>query len=168
MPWHLNHSIQARSKWATPHHSTTTPSAHHPDTIDAYLESPPLTAQELEQAGGPLAYWERALVTRPRLARMALDFLTAPGGYALMIMIYCHFSPSSLASSVDAERAFSAGRLQVNHLQHGVSSQTFRAQVAIGSWSQTPLMPNLHTVTSIIDARRKGKGKQRADVIEIE
>lgn len=27
-----------------------------------------------------------------------------------------------VASSVDAERAFSGGRLQVNYLQHGISS----------------------------------------------
>ncbi|KAG1736564.1 hypothetical protein EDB19DRAFT_1853484 [Suillus lakei] len=39
-----------------------------------------------------------------------------------------------IASSVDAERAFSGGRLQVNRLQHGISSQTFKAPVAIGSW----------------------------------
>ncbi|KAG2337188.1 hypothetical protein BDR05DRAFT_895673, partial [Suillus weaverae] len=42
------------------------------------------------------------------------------------------------ASSVDAERAFSGGRLQVNHLQHGINSQTFKAQVAVGSWYNTP------------------------------
>ncbi|KIM51420.1 hypothetical protein SCLCIDRAFT_143294, partial [Scleroderma citrinum Foug A] len=62
-----------------------------------------------------LKYWENLHTTRPRLARMALDFLLAP------------------ASSVDAERAFSGGRLQVNHLQHQLSSQSFKAQVAVGS-----------------------------------
>ncbi|KAJ7772776.1 hypothetical protein B0H14DRAFT_2402094, partial [Mycena olivaceomarginata] len=36
------------------------------------------------------------------------------------------------ASSVDAERAFSGGRLQVNHLQHQTSSQAFKAPVALG------------------------------------
>ncbi|KAJ7911627.1 hypothetical protein B0H13DRAFT_1614349, partial [Mycena leptocephala] len=46
------------------------------------------------------------------------------------------------ASSVDAERAFSAGRLQVNHLQHQTSSQTFKARVALGSWIHPPLMPS--------------------------
>ncbi|KAJ6598569.1 hypothetical protein B0H10DRAFT_1636513, partial [Mycena sp. CBHHK59/15] len=45
------------------------------------------------------------------------------------------------ASSVDAERAFSGGRLQVNHLQHQTSSQTFKARVALGSWINTPLLP---------------------------
>ncbi|KAG2126624.1 uncharacterized protein EDB93DRAFT_1070637, partial [Suillus bovinus] len=63
---------------------------------------------------------------------MALDFLSAP------------------ASLVDAEWAFSGGRLQVNHLQHGVSSQTFRAQMAVRSWYKTPLMNDLSAVTSIM------------------
>ncbi|KAG2075398.1 hypothetical protein BDR04DRAFT_1069808 [Suillus decipiens] len=53
-------------------------------------------------------------------------------------------------SSVGAERAFSGGRLQVNHLQHGISSQTFIAQVAVGSWSNTPLIPDLSAATAII------------------
>jgi hypothetical protein len=46
--------------------------------------------------------------------------------------------------SVNAERSFSAVRA-VNHLQHGVSSQTFKAQVQAGSWIDSPgcLMPTL-------------------------
>ncbi|KAG1814276.1 uncharacterized protein BJ212DRAFT_1274492, partial [Suillus subaureus] len=32
-------------------------------------------------------------------------------------------------------RAFSGGHLQVNRRQHGISSQTFKAHVAVGSWS---------------------------------
>ncbi|KAG2060399.1 hypothetical protein BDR06DRAFT_855852, partial [Suillus hirtellus] len=47
-------------------------------------------------------------------------------------------------------RAFSGGRLQVNHLQHGISSQTFKAQVAVGSWFNTPLMPDLSVPTNIM------------------
>ncbi|KAG2041612.1 hypothetical protein BDR03DRAFT_855591, partial [Suillus americanus] len=46
-------------------------------------------------------------------------------------------------------RAFSGGRLQVNHLQHGISSQTFKAQVAVGSSFETPLMPDPGVATSI-------------------
>ncbi|KAG2144040.1 hypothetical protein BD769DRAFT_1421270, partial [Suillus cothurnatus] len=62
---------------------------------------------------------------------MALDFLSAP------------------ASSVDAEHAFSGGHLQVNHHQHGISSQTFKVQVAIGLWFNMPLMPDLSVTTYI-------------------
>ncbi|KAJ7746196.1 hypothetical protein B0H14DRAFT_2406603, partial [Mycena olivaceomarginata] len=79
-------------------------------------------------------------------------------------------SLSVLASSVDAERAFSGGRLQVNHLQHQTSSQTFMARVALGSWIRTPLMPGSSAAAAIMEQalkpKPKGKGKQRAaDVI---
>lgn len=49
--------------------------------MDAYLAEPRISDTELLQAKGPLLYWEAALLTRPRLARMALDFLSAPGQY---------------------------------------------------------------------------------------
>jgi len=44
-----------------------------------------------------------------------------------------------IASSVDAERAFSGGRLQVNHLQHGISSQTSRHRSPSDLGSTHPL-----------------------------
>ncbi|EGN92943.1 hypothetical protein SERLA73DRAFT_29109, partial [Serpula lacrymans var. lacrymans S7.3] len=47
-------------------------------------------------------------------------------------------------------RAFSGGHLQMNHLQHNMSSQAFKAQMAVGSWSKTPLMPDLAIPTEII------------------
>ncbi|KAF9789385.1 hypothetical protein BJ322DRAFT_979932, partial [Thelephora terrestris] len=55
------------------------------------------------------------------------------------------------ASSVDAERAFSGGRLQINHLQHGTNSQTFRAQMAIGSWVGSDIFPSLEPFEKIIE-----------------
>lgn len=121
--------------------ATSTP----PDSIEAYLEASCVPRAEIAAAGGVLQYWENARATRPRLAQMALDFLSAP------------------ASSVDAERAFSGGRLQVNHLQHGISSQTFKAQVAVGSWFNTPLMPDLEVATNIM--RQKMKGADRKSVV---
>jgi len=63
-----------------------------------------------------------------------------------------------LASSVDTEHAFSGGRLQVNHLQHQMSSQSFKAQVAVGSWYDTPLLPNMSSATAII-TNKMSKGK---------
>jgi hypothetical protein len=48
-----------------------------------------------------------------------------------------------------------------------MSSQTFRAQVAVGSWSGTPLMPDLKIPTEIIKGildkkcKDKGKGKEK-------
>jgi hypothetical protein len=65
------------------------------------------------------------------------------------------------ASSVDAERAFSGGRLQVNHLQHQTSSQTFKARVALGSWVGTPLMPGTSTAAAIIEKKLKGKKAEK-------
>ncbi|KAG8710798.1 hypothetical protein FRC11_004121 [Ceratobasidium sp. 423] len=65
---------------------------------------------------------------------MALDYLTAP------------------ATSVDVERAFSAGRLTINHLQHNMSPSTFEAKRALGSWYGTPLLPDLAEVASVIEA----------------
>ena len=52
---------------------------YDPDTMEGYLAEPRISDTELTHAGGPLLYWEAALPTRPRLARMALDFLSAPG-----------------------------------------------------------------------------------------
>ncbi|KIJ05696.1 hypothetical protein PAXINDRAFT_141102 [Paxillus involutus ATCC 200175] len=107
-----------RSKWATIVHDSDNDedSSTDPDSIEAYLDLPPVAKSEVKAAGGVLKYWENRHAITPRLARMALDFLSAP------------------ASSVDAERAFSGGRLQVGHLQHRLSSQSFKAQVAVGSW----------------------------------
>jgi len=49
---------------------------------------------EINNAGGILQYWERLAKTRPRLARMALDFLTAPGRFTIsrdspVGLLYC-------------------------------------------------------------------------------
>ncbi|KAJ7723018.1 hypothetical protein DFH07DRAFT_719217, partial [Mycena maculata] len=57
------------------------------------------------------------------------------------------------AASVDAERAFSNGHLQVKHLQHQTSSQTFKARVALGSWIGTPLMPSCSNATVIMEQK---------------
>ncbi|KAG1821483.1 hypothetical protein EV424DRAFT_1322207 [Suillus variegatus] len=75
---------------------------------------------------------------------MALDFLSAP------------------ASSVDAERAFSCGRLQVNHLQHGISSQAFKAQMAIGSWYKTPFLDDKIATQILSEHMKRSKGKGKA------
>jgi hypothetical protein len=58
---------------------------------------------------------------------------------------------------VDAERAFSGGRLQVGHLQHATSSQTFKARVALASWINTPFLPPGTPASMISEASRKSK-----------
>ncbi|KAG2051814.1 hypothetical protein BDR06DRAFT_889076, partial [Suillus hirtellus] len=57
-------------------------------------------------------------------------------------------------------RAFSGGHLQVNHLQHSISSQTFKAQVAVELWFNTPLMPDLSVATNIMQ-QKMAKGKEK-------
>ncbi|KAF8834769.1 hypothetical protein BDN67DRAFT_914255 [Paxillus ammoniavirescens] len=66
---------------------------------------------------------------------MALDFCSAP------------------ASSTDAERSFSDGHCQVNFMQHNTSSQTFKSEMAIGSWEGTPLFPDVRRVVDIIEVK---------------
>ena len=138
-----------------------------PDSIEAYLDSPPIAKPEVKATGGVLKYWESCRTTRHRLAQMALDFLSAPG---LAVSHYCSLRKLMsilLASSVDAERTFSGGRLQVNHLQHQMSSQSFKAQVAVGSWYNTPLLPNMSSATAII-TNKTSKGKNQTEpTIEI-
>jgi hypothetical protein len=106
---------------------------------------------------------------------MALDFLSAPGMLYLSKFTCIIFLIIILASSVDAERAFSGGRLQVNHLQHAMSSQTFKARVALASWVNTPFLPPGTPASIIAEASRRskarpagksnGKGKAREVII---
>ncbi|KAF7969646.1 hypothetical protein HWV62_26741 [Athelia sp. TMB] len=134
---------KARSRWASSFRSTdAVAAAVDPDTLDVYLAAAPIPKADIDQSKG----------SRPRLSRMALDFLTAP------------------TSSVDAERAFSVGRLQVNHLQHNMSSQSFKAQMALGAWAGGPLLPDLDLPTRVISeviGNSKGKGKAVEDDVMI-
>ena len=59
---------------------------------------------------------------------------------------------------------FSVGRLEVNHLQHNTRPQTFKAQVAVGSWARTPLYPKLSEMLKIVE--RHIQGESRAGVGE--
>ncbi|EIW58950.1 uncharacterized protein TRAVEDRAFT_92706, partial [Trametes versicolor FP-101664 SS1] len=58
----------------------------------------------------------------PRLARMALDFLSIP------------------ATSVDVERTFSRGRRLLSHVQSRLSAQTTRAVLCLGDWVRLDLV----------------------------
>ncbi|KAL4066412.1 hypothetical protein V8B97DRAFT_2025394 [Scleroderma yunnanense] len=95
---------------------------------------------EVNAAGGVLKYWENSHTTQHKLACMALDFLSAP------------------ALSVDAEHAFLGSLLQIN-------LQNFKAQVAVGSWYNSPLLPRISSVAAIIN-NKVSKGKRMAVMIE--
>ncbi|KAJ1303611.1 hypothetical protein OPQ81_011795 [Rhizoctonia solani] len=101
-----------------------------PDSIEGYLAT---ETESLGTYGGVLSSRTTMLETKPRLARMALDYLTAP------------------AISVDVERAFSAGRLTINHLQHNMSPGTFEAKMTVGSWYDTPLLPDISELATVIE-----------------
>ncbi|KAG8682377.1 hypothetical protein FRC08_015004 [Ceratobasidium sp. 394] len=86
-------------------------------SIESYLHTEPVPSESIRLAGGPLKYWEamRSSEAHSALAKFAINHLSAP------------------ASSVDAERAFSCGRLMTNHLQHQMCPDTFCAKMAIQS-----------------------------------
>jgi len=96
--------------------------------------------------------WHNAASTRPCLSRMGSDYCSAPGRfrfseYFVSGINLCQF----LATSVDAERAFSTGRRQVNFLQTNMSSQTFKAKMAVNSWASSEVLyPGFKYVSSII------------------
>ena len=58
------------------------------DTIQAYLDSLLVPDEEIKAAGGILKYWELARATRPRVAQMALDFLSAPGQFLISTRLH--------------------------------------------------------------------------------
>ncbi|OJT06793.1 hypothetical protein TRAPUB_2358 [Trametes pubescens] len=118
---------------------TSTNSDHDP--LETYLEDPPRSTID-----NPLNFWslfydsaepdsaDRALAT------MALDFLSAQ------------------ASSTDAERAFSRGRLTVPRLRHSLSDESVRAGTLLGSWARIPtLVPERATIKLIKKSLRKKK-----------
>ncbi|KAF7341582.1 putative AC transposase [Mycena sanguinolenta] len=99
--------------------STSTSEA---DNIHTYLDSP-----LVEVTGTVIQYWTKRLapsdpkiMATPQLARFALSFCSCP------------------ATSVDAERSFSEGRHQIAWNQQQMSSQAFRAQMALASWAKAP------------------------------
>nr|VWO98345.1 PPM-type phosphatase domain-containing protein [Ganoderma boninense] len=93
------------------------PSAENQDTLEAYLEAPPLVTVE-----DPIKYWELRAQTEsnPALARMALDFLSIP------------------ATSTDIERVFSRGRLTVSCLRYALGDKSVRVSTLLGSWARIP------------------------------
>ncbi|QRW00786.1 hAT family dimerization protein [Ceratobasidium sp. AG-Ba] len=113
---------------------STKPQSTEYDSIEQYLADDVVPEDVIAQHGGLIQYCTAQLAERTQVYSMALDYLSAP------------------ASSVDAERAFSNGRLMVNHLQHQMSSQTFQAKMAVGSWVGTPLLPDLTAAAAAIQA----------------
>ncbi|KAG9076206.1 hypothetical protein FRC06_009640, partial [Ceratobasidium sp. 370] len=117
--------------WLSDDETTAETPSHHHDTIEEYLKLP-LVPKERIREGGLMRYWEEQRKITPRVAEFALSILSAP------------------ASSVDAGRAFSGGRLTINHLQHSMGKLTFEVKMAVGSWYQTPLLPSVDTAATML------------------
>ncbi|KIK77888.1 hypothetical protein PAXRUDRAFT_165481 [Paxillus rubicundulus Ve08.2h10] len=64
-----------------------------------------------------------------------------------MALDYC----SAPALSTDTERAFSDGCQELNFMQHNMSSQTFKAEMAMGSWDGALLFLDIQRAVQIIE-----------------
>ncbi|KAF7300733.1 HAT family dimerization protein [Mycena kentingensis (nom. inval.)] len=122
--------LQRVSPWLAKSSTATRTSAREPDDIRTYLAEPPIPTQVLEMlatspsGSGVMKYWYLQWEKTPALAQMGSDFCSMP------------------ATSVDVERAFSEGRREIGFMQHNMSAQTFRAEMALGSWDGQPFFPN--------------------------
>jgi hypothetical protein len=102
------------------------------DELEQYLERP------VEDVKDPLAWWSKNRVLYPRLSQMALDYLSIPGMCIMTSPIVDLATPT--ATSVDVERVFSKGRLVLSHVRNGLSVQSTRALMCLGTWSKMGLV----------------------------
>ena len=79
------------------------------------------------------------------------------------------------ATSVEAERAFSRGRLTVSRLRHSLSDASVRGSTLLGSWASiSTLVPEPDLVTLIRELSEKVKkraaedGEQANEVIDVD
>ncbi|KAK1230699.1 hypothetical protein PQX77_006204 [Marasmius sp. AFHP31] len=91
------------------------------DPLLKYLSEPLIDPTVMGcQKINSIAFWEARWKEEPALARFSTDYCSVP------------------ATTVDAERAFSQGRWEMNFMQHNTSHDTFKASMAIGSWVEAP------------------------------
>jgi hypothetical protein len=105
------------------------------DELDRYLATDP------EQVTDVLQWWSDRLSAFPHLSRMALNYLTIPGGSAYICLV-SRINQVNTAMSVDVERVFSRGRLVLSHVRNGLSAQSTRAILCLSYWSRLGLVKN--------------------------
>ena len=127
------------------------------DELEEYLNTPTISTKALE----PLTWWYAIGESNP-LARMAIDFLSAPSKPWIMYDDFLSLSADlCLASSCDVERGFSRGGLTVSKLRHGLSDESTRASTVLHAWSQIPgLIPENEIIQVFKDKCRCLKGKE--------
>ncbi|KAI5831127.1 hypothetical protein K523DRAFT_415276 [Schizophyllum commune Tattone D] len=122
---------------------TASSSPPPPDAFTRYLDEPLVPRSAIESAGGVIAYWYANRELDPILSTFGCDYCSAP------------------ATSIDAERAFSEGRRQVNFMQHRMSHDTFKSLMALGSWTKAPFF-DLNLAVDVLTkavSRRKDFGE---------
>ena len=128
------------------------------DQLERYL------AAETFPCADPLAYWHarREAGDCPELAQMALDYLSAPGEYISLYhnRIRTDYS-TPLATSVDVERAFSAGRRTVSLYRHSLSCKTIQASILFGNRCKEGLVNDAELVEMLFEQRTRGGRPQQ-------
>ena len=118
------------------------------DELARYLSTDP------EQVLDVLLWWTEHKATYPNLSRMALDYLSIPGMYPFTSEIDRHADTCfGTATSTDVERVFSQGRLLLSHIRNRLLSQSIRALMCLGSWSQLGLVKDadIYAVTALAE-----------------
>lgn len=108
---------------------STGPSFTNEDELSRYLTEPVITMKPSDTR----SWWVSKKNMYPRLARMALDYLSILGTSSLSctLIMLIYFS----ATSVDVERIFSRGRILLSHLRNRLSPQTTRSLMCLQAWS---------------------------------
>ena len=128
------------------------------DELARYLSTDP------EQVLDVLLWWTEHKATYPNLSRMALDYLSIPGMYPFTSEIDRHADTCfATATSTDVERVFSQGRLLLSHIRNHLLSQSIRALMCLGSWSQLGLVKDadIYAVTALAEV--EGEEEDLAD-----
>lgn len=106
------------------------------DELERYLAEP---CKQID--GDILKWWYGQRDTYPRLSRMALDFLSAPGAYHHSYQYpTCLIVDAYLATTVDVERVFSKGRILLSHTRNRLSANNTRAMMCVGEWTRLGLI----------------------------
>jgi hypothetical protein len=109
------------------------------DELDRYLRMKPVSP---DQCPNPIRWWLDRTADYPNLSHMAIDYLIIPGMcWRCRKLEITH--AVSLATSVDAERAFSACTLVLGKLRTRLSDESFRAGLLLRSWYNAGLLPEL-------------------------
>ena len=103
------------------------------DELDTYLSMP----WELDVKDG-LRWWHERKPLYPHLYRMALDYLSIPSYFFLLLYLQWTsywYIYNITAMSIDVKRTFSQGQLLLSHVRSHLSVQSTWALLCIGVWS---------------------------------